>query len=209
MTIFIRLGAASILSVLLIAGAAMSPAYAQDETRQFSTAAGEVVNKTMILADSKNYEAALNELNALIGKPNLNAYERATIFQMIGQYSYELDHAKDAQQAFENAVNSGGLLPDEANNLKVVIAQLMIGNGQYREGAARLENYLILDGKEKRQYVELLLNAWVQAEDYPRALPWAEKWFHAAEPKERKHYDLLNFLYKNLDMPNRQVEPPE
>ena len=46
----------------------------------------------------------------------------------------------------------------------------------------------------------MLWQAWLQAEQYDKALPWAEKWFEAANPKERKHYDLLYFLYRELEM---------
>ena len=181
------------------------PAMAQGEKRQFSNAAGQVVNKTMELANNKKYATALAELRKLINTPNLNSYERATIYQMIGQYSYELDRTEDAMLAFENAVKTGGLLPDDAANMDVVIAQLTIGNGQYREGAKRLEAFLSAGGEEKSAYVELLVNAWVTAEDYDRALPWAEKWSEAAAPKARKHYDLLNFLYNNLDRSEDQL----
>ena len=46
----------------------------------------------------------------------------------------------------------------------------------------------------------------MQAEDYRRALPWAEKWFNRASPKERRHFDLLNFLFNNLGMQGRQAD---
>ncbi|MEL6687861.1 MAG: hypothetical protein AAFP97_09585, partial [Pseudomonadota bacterium] len=55
-------------------------------------------------------------------------------------------------------------------------------------------------------YVELLVQAWVEAEDYRRSLRWAEEWFNTANPKERKHFDLLNFLYNNLGMPGKQAD---
>ncbi len=181
-------------------------AFAQEEGRQFSAKAGEKVNEALTLANGGQNQAALSVLQGVISTPDLNAYEKSTIYQMMGQYSYELDRAVEAQQNFENAINAGGLLPNEVDNIKVVIAQLMIGNGQYREGAQRLENYLNSGGQQKAQYVDLLVNAWVQAEEYNRALPWAEKWFNAANPKERKHFDLLNFLFNNLGMQGRQAD---
>jgi len=46
----------------------------------------------------------------------------------------------------------------------------------------------------------------VQDEDYVRALPWAERWFQDANPKTRRHYDLMNFLYHSLSMREQQVE---
>ena len=188
-----------------MAGTAISPSYAQEEARHFTENTAKVVNETMIFANIENYEAAINDLQNLLNDSELKAYEQGVIFQMIGQYSYELGRMEASQSAFEKAIESGGLLPDEVDNLKVVVAQLMVGNGQFQEGAARLENYLAEGGEEKPQYVELLVNARVQAEDYAGALPWAEKWFQDATPKTRKHYDLLNFLYNNLGLQDEQL----
>ena len=210
----IRTRAASLLGASLLAVAAIglsganltSAAYAQEEGRQFSTEAGEKVNEALTLSNSGQTQAAINILQNTIARPDLNAYERSTIYQMMGQWSYELDRAVEAQQNFENAINAGGLLPAEIENITVVIAQLMIQNGQYREGATRLENFINSGGQQKDSYVELLTNAWVQAEDFRRALPWAEKWFNAARPKERRHFDLLNFLFNNLGMQGRQAD---
>ncbi len=210
----LRTRTASLLGASLLAFAAIGvssaglsgTAFAQDEGRQFSAKAGEKVNEALTLANGGQNQAALTILQEAIANPDLNPYERSTIYQMMGQYSYELDRAVEAQQNFENAISAGGLLPDEVGNIKVVIAQLMIGNGQYREGAQRLEAYLNSGGQQKPQYIDLLVNAWVQAEDYRRALPWAEKWFNAASPKERKHFDLLNFLFNNLGMQGRQAD---
>ena len=210
----LRMRAAALLGSSLLAVAAIgvsgfavnSATYAQDEGRQFDAKSGEAVNSALTQANAGDSQGAVNTLNSALNLPDLNAYERSTMYQMLGQYSYELDRPADAQRYFESAINSGGLLPNEVDSIKVVIAQLMIGNGQYREGATRLENFLNSGGQEKPQYVELLTNAWVQAEDYRRALPWAEKWFNRASPKERRHFDLLNFLFNNLGMQGRQAD---
>jgi len=212
----LRIKAASMMGASLLAVASValsgvafnSAAIAQDadEGRQFDAKSGEAVNSAQTMAGAGDNAGAVNALVAALNLPDLNPYEKSTMYQMLGQYSYELDRAVDAQRYFESAINAGGLLPKEIGNIKVVIAQLMIGNGQYREGATRLENYLNSGGQQKPQYIDLLVNAWVQSEDYRRALPWAEKWFNAARPKERKHFDLLNFLYNNLGMQGRQAD---
>ena len=213
----LRTRAASLLSASLLAVAAIGlsgvtvtgAAVAQDapeEGRQFDAKTGEAVNAALTQANAGDNAGAVNTLTNALNLPDLNAYERSTMYQMLGQYSYELDRSADAQRYFESAINAGGLLPKEADNIRVVIAQLMIGNGQYTEGATRLENYLNSGGEQKPQYIDLLVNAWVQADNYSRALPWAEKWFNAASPKERKHFDLLNFLYNNLGMQGRQAD---
>lgn len=206
MAMVFRLGTAAIFGAFLLAATTPSLTYAHEDERQFSGKSGDIVNETMSLANEQKYQLALTKLRGLIGETDLSPYERATIYQMIGKYSYELDHIGEAQEAFENALKTGGLLPHEADALKIVIAQLMIGNGQYREGAKRLEAYLNNGGGVKPQYIDLILNAWVQAEDYQRALPWAEKWFDAATSKQRRHYDLMNFLYNNLGQTERQAD---
>jgi len=181
-------------------------AFAQTEGRQFSAKAGEAVNEALQLINSNQHSAALSQLSNVLNFPELNAYERSTIYQMQGSSYYELNQYGPAISAFENAINAGGLLPNEADSLRVNIAQLMIANGQYAQGAQALENYLNRGGQQKPQYVEMLTQAWVQSENYSKALPWAQKWFNNASPKERKHFDLMNFLFNNLGMQGRQAD---
>jgi len=97
----LRTRAASLLGASLLAVAsigvsglmATQAAYAQEEGRQFSAAAGEKVNEALTLANSGQNQAAVNILQGAITAPDLNAYERSTIYQMLGQYSYELNRA--------------------------------------------------------------------------------------------------------------------
>jgi len=42
------------------------------------------------------------------------------------------------------------------------------------------------------------------AENYERALPWAERWFESANSKQRKHYDTLNILYEHLALTGKR-----
>ena len=179
---------------------------APTEGRQFSTKAGEIVSAANDLISSEQHSAALAKLSEAIALPSLNPYERSIIYQMQGSSYYAIDQFSPAIAAFENAINAGGLLPNEADSLRVNIAQLMIGNGQYAQGAQMLENYINRGGQEKPQYVEYIMQAWVQSENYSKALPWAEKWFRNTSNKERKHYDLLNFLYNSLGMQGRQAD---
>ena len=195
----------AVAAVNLPGTAAMNAAFAQDDVRQFSTQIGESVNEAVTLANEGDKISAAALLKQVAATPDLNPYERSTIYQMLGQYSYELDRPIEAQSAFENALKAGGLLPKEVENTNVVIAQLMIGNGQFQEGAERLETYLNSGGPQKPKYIQLLVKAWVQAEDFQRALPWAEKWFAAANPKTREHYDLLNYLFNTLNLQSRQT----
>ncbi len=214
MTIYIsrffkHLGAAAILKASFLAlttPSFVSLAAAQNsEGRQFSAESGELVNTVLTFINSHQHAAALAKLAEALSLPALNAYERGTIYQMKGASHYALNQYGPAITAFDNAVSSGGLLPKEVDRLRVNIAQLMIADEQYAKGAQALEDYLKAGGPEKAQYVEFLVQAWLQAENYARAEPWAEQWFEDANPKERKHFDSLNLIYYKLNQAGPQA----
>lgn len=202
----------STLALIMSAGSTLSlapaTAFAQENlpSRQFSAAAGKVVSEALLLIDAGKHEDALAQLLTLSNGVSLNAYERSTVYQMQGSAYYELNQYEKAIGAFENAVQAGGLLPAETKMLKLNAAQLRIGNGQYAKGAAALEDYFLRGGESKPQLIEILVQAWVQADELAKALPWAEQWFETAAPKERRHYDLMNYLYANLGMKDYQAD---
>ena len=190
----------------LVSTSGFAVAQEATEGRQFSAKAGEAVNAALQLINNDQHKEALVALNAVLVFPTLNPYERSTIYQMQGASHYELNDYAATITSFRNAIKAGGLLPNEINSLQVNIAQLMIASGQYAEGAQALERFINRTGQVKPAYIEMLTQAWVQSENYKKALPWAEKWFKAARPKERKHFDLMNFLYNNLGMQARQAD---
>lgn len=179
---------------------------APQEGRQFSSKTGQLVLAAQEFMTSDNYGAAIPELNRALALPDINPYERSIINQMLGSCYYESNQYSTAINAFESAISAGGLLPNEASSLRVNIAQLLIANDQPARGAQMLENWSRNGGQMKPEYIQMLWQAWSAADQYSRALPWAQKWFNAARPKERKHFDLLNFLYNNLNMPGKQAD---
>ncbi|MEP3891160.1 MAG: hypothetical protein ABJN69_11930 [Hellea sp.] len=203
-----RASALAIMTYAFLAGAAPM-AFAQENdaaSRQFSAKAGEVVLKAQSLITANEFQAALTLLGDAKDIPDLTPYERSIIGQMQGASHYQLDQYGPAISGFERAIAAGGLRPKEIDDMQVQIAQLMIANGQFRQGAERLEAYLNGGGQLKPQYTDMLTQAWVNAEEPARALPWASKWFAAADPKERKHYDLMNFIYAKLEKNERQAD---
>lgn len=185
-------------------------AYAQDEKptegRQFGSKAGQLVNDALQLQNTNQWGPSIAKLNEALALAELNPYEKSTIHQMIGVGYYEQDNYSRAIASWENSISSGGLMPKESAALRVNIAQLLIANEQFAQGAQMLEDWNRQGGQLKDTHIELLMQAWVQAENFNRALPWAERWFRSASPKERKHFDMLNYLYNNLKMPAKQAD---
>ncbi len=210
-TTVLSVSALAIATVGIAGPMTVDLAFAQDEApaegRQFSAANGEKVSQANEALNNGSPQQAITILsNLLNGGGVMNPYERSLSYQILGSAYNELEDYNGAQRAFQDAINAGGLLPNEADALRVNVAQLMILNGQFREGAESLERFLANGGQEKPVFTDLLVQAWVEAEDYRRALPWAEKWFNRASPKERRHFDLLNFLYNNLGMTGKQAD---
>ena len=177
----------------------------KDTSREFSEAAGEVVNIIMENMTLDDYSAALKKLDEALTLPNLTPYEKSVIYQMKGTSHYELRDTKEAIQAFEDSIAAGGLRPDEASQLRINIGQLHIVEGDYILGAEMIEQWERNGNQIKPKHIDLLVQAWVSSNNYDRALLWAEKWYDAANPKERKHFEVLNFLYNNLGMPDKQI----
>jgi len=179
---------------------------ASTESRQFSAQTGEIVLAARNHVLAEEHQAALSKLAQALTLTDITPYERAVIYQMQGSSYYQLGQLPFAITAFEQALGSGGLNAKEAADTRLKIAQLMIVAGRYAEGAQGLENYLKAGGQEKAEFAEQLTQAWIQAEQYSRALPWAKKWFAAANPKERRHFDLMNFLYNKLEQSGPQAD---
>jgi len=208
------------LAVLLITSVSFFPAFADEPTNQdrktvsdcdiegrtFSVGSGAIVLKAQEFMSENDYLDALKELEIAAALLNLNAFEKAVIYQMQGSVFYELDQYANAVAAFDLALASGGLCPDEYKNLRKNIAQLLIADGRYEQGALMLETLFAEDPNMDKKFEVMIFQAWIQAEQYSRALPWAERWFNAASPKQRKHFDVLNFLYHNLGMTEKQAD---
>ncbi|NNC37782.1 MAG: tetratricopeptide repeat protein [Hyphomonadaceae bacterium] len=179
---------------------------AEAPSRQFGSKSGQVVLTAQEQMASDQWSAALSTLSQALAIPELNPYEKSIIYQMQGSSYYELNQYPTAIQSFENAISAGGLLPNESSALRLNIAQLLIASDQFARGAQMLEDWNRAGGQFKPQHIEMLWQAWSQANQYSRALPWAERWFNQANPKERKHFDTLNYMYNNLNMPAKQAD---
>ena len=116
----------AVACILSVTGLIIMPpvqASANETERVFSAERGAVVNRSLELVNNGNYQAALKLLESQAEASDLSPFERATIYKMIGQYSYELEQLDIAQAAFENALSSGGLLPHVDKNIQIVIHQ--------------------------------------------------------------------------------------
>ena len=172
-----------------------------NELRQFSPKSGKLVLKAQNYMAEDDYGKAIPILETSISMQIMNSYEKSVVYQLLGSSYYEIADYDKAAHAFEKAIQSGGLNKKEASAVRINIAQLLIAGDNFEQGALMIEDWHRQGGKLLPLHIEMLWQAWSQAQQYDKALPWAEKWFATAKRKERKHYDLLNFLYATLNMP--------
>ena len=197
-----------VITGALLCGAASAPVWASDppaKERRFSKETGAIVLSVQHPITKEDHLVALAKLQEAAALPNLNAYEKSVIYQMMGAAYYELDQIDNAVAAFDLAASSGGLLPKEHRTVRMNTAQLLIADGRYEQGAILLEQLYAEDPNMNTKFVVILYQAWLQAEQYDRALPWAELWFDQGG-NSRENYDVLNFLYYVEGMPVKQTK---
>ena len=151
------------------------------------------------------YQAAIEKLNAALALSELSAYETSALHQMRAVCFYETDQNKAAILDFEKSLNAGGLTTNDHSQVNLALAQLLIAEGQSRRGAMMLEGWIKAGGKPSSAHLQLIIQAWNETGKHDRALPWAQRWFDDANPKDRKHFDLLNHLYFKLSRPGDQA----
>jgi len=166
----VRASALTLMTLGCVAAVPVQTHAQETETTSghFSAKAGEKVLEAQNLIMAENPSAALGVLLEALSVPDLTPYERAIILQMQGANYYALKQFGPAVTAFEDAVKAGGLNAAETSDMEVKIAQLLIANDQPAFGAERLEAYFKSGGVQKPEYIELLSQAWLQAQNYER-----------------------------------------
>lgn len=158
------------------------------------------------LMTSENHREYLKELESLLKLEGLNPYETSLIYQNMAVCRYELGNLDDAIRSFERAIEVGGLRADEVKMMKVNMARLHVANGVYERGAEIAEDVALNFESIDDDIAELPMLAWIEAEKYNKALPWAESWFENATPKTRRHYEILGFLYSHLGLNEKHID---
>ncbi|MGF1462115.1 MAG: tetratricopeptide repeat protein [Maricaulaceae bacterium] len=202
----------ALLACTVLAGGVASvlapSAWAQEEEevdRSFSAAIGEIVLKAQELLEAEDWAAALVELdNALSRQPS--PYEASVIYNLRGRAHFDGDDIPAAISDFQRSIATGALLPNEARDLRLTLGQFLIAEERYDEGIELMERALREGAQDNDRLRLLLATAYAQADRYREALPHARRAFELALPKERKHYDFLNYLFSQLDMPKERAE---
>jgi tetratricopeptide (TPR) repeat protein len=176
------------------------------EGRVLSAKVGEGISaaQEFLQAEPAQNAEAIAALNKVLASDKLSPYEKAIAYQMRGSARYATGNIRGTIADWEAAVATGALIRSEIDNLMPNIGQLWIVEEQYVKGASILEKWIAEGGKANGAVHTMIAQAWGQAERYRKALPHAEAGFRMANPKQKKHFDLLNFIYNVLKMYGKQ-----
>ncbi|MBL1430933.1 MAG: tetratricopeptide repeat protein [Robiginitomaculum sp.] len=177
------------------------------EGRALSAKVGEIIlaAQELLQAEPAQNGAAIVELNKALTRDDLSPYERSIAYQMRGQARYGNKDVPGTIADWEAAIATGALLKGEVDALLPNIGQLWISEEQYVKGATVLERWIAGGGKPNSRIHMMIASAWAQVDQFRKALTHAEAGFRLANPKEKKHFDLLNYLYNTLKMYGKQA----
>lgn len=171
--------------------------------RVFSPEVGEIVvaAQEKMSAEPPDNRGALADLDRAAGQRNLSAYELGVVMYMRGGLKYQLDDVQGALADWNRAINEGDLGPQERLSVMFNVGQLYLSEGNYREAVTRIQQWLDAGGQPNDGVHLNLVAAYVELGEWQNALRHARSAYEIASPRQKRHYDTLNYLYTEMDMP--------
>ena len=185
------------------------PDFSKFQTRRTPTLSNKVYEKLakaqLAIEEEDDTEAAMDILDGMLrdderGRTELNAYERANIWNTYGYIYYNQERYRDATRAYQNVIEEPEGIPLALyRNTLYVLAQLEFVRENYRAAIRRLEDWFEVAENPGPQPWFLLAQAYFQVNNPRRALELAEEAWDLAEEREvamrESWYLLLRALY--------------
>jgi tetratricopeptide (TPR) repeat protein len=198
---------ASSSAMIALALAAMTPALAQPPSAQRSN--GQSNNNApppVDVATAKALNAAIDALNmgkydearaalAPLKIDKLSPYEHSRLEQVLSNVAAAQEKYDEARAHIDNAIEAGGLNEQETSDLRYQIAQLFMAEGNWKAGAATLEEWFKTAPNPNAAAFYLLAAAYYQSEDYERALAPAKRAVELMATPQENWIGMLLALY--------------
>lgn len=152
------------------------------------------------------HKKAVKQLKKGLKLDGLSAYETSTLYQMIGASHYARGKNADTIEAFQNAINAGGLSQKDKGELQANIAQLNIAEKNFALGAQQLETYFSEGGVQKPTLVKMIVKAHLQAGNREAAVPWADAMLRQGLVQTRKDHELAIYLFDSPEKRSNQMQ---
>ncbi len=214
-------GLACVLSLTAAAGVVFTPMAAEaqrdrdrdrdrDEeaeasNRVFSPEVGEMVQEALASQETEDYAGGIAILERALSRRRISEYEKGVVLQIRASFEFQLGQPRKAIATYDQALREGEFTTKERLDIRFNIGQLYLVEGDYQQFVTRIEAW-ITDGGQANDKVHLnLVGAYAELSQFRNALRHARLAYQKATPRERKHYDALNFLYSELNMPRERL----
>lgn len=173
------------LTSLLFFSLSLTAPLMAEEKYLLTEATYNALSKAQELMEAGQYSQAGKQLNALLAQTNQGSYDRAVVQQTIGYLYVEQDQYANAADAFRQALDANALPDDVTHNLRYNLAQILIADGQYKEGISLMESWLNNEAKPQNSVYVLLATANYQIKNYSKAIEYIRVAIKSdADPKE-------------------------
>jgi tetratricopeptide (TPR) repeat protein len=176
-----------------------------EQNRTVSTEVGETILEVTELQEQEQWGQVLQLLNRLINEEELTPYERSIVLQLRGRSNYATDDISAAIRDWLCAIDTGALVPDEVNNLRVNIGQLYMAQDNIPEGIRQIELALANGAEQTTAISQRLAQAYAQLEDFDGGLRYAERFYNEKQSKTSGDYALMQYYYQQLNRPQDEL----
>lgn len=167
--------------------------------RSFSAEIGEIVLRAQDLQSNDQWQESITQLDRALGRSGITPYERMISLQLRGRAYYETDRLNQAITDWRAAIATGIMTTEETVGLRINIGQLLIASERYNEGIDEILAAARAGGEINERLAMMLAQAYAQADRFQEGLRYAEQAFEGANPRERRHFNLVLYYYQSLD----------
>ncbi len=173
--------------------------------RAFTPRIGKIVAQAQEAFEAERWQDVLKLTQNALGK-NPSDYEASVIYNIQGMAYYNLDQNLKAIESWRKTIELDKENKKQALDLRSNIGQLYLAEERYQEGLKELESWIQEGGKTNDRVFMMMAQAYAQIENFPKARTYAERAYNTTKKKERKHFDLLNYIYNKLELKAEQAK---
>ncbi len=178
--------------VVAVAGLTMvgqaSLAADKPKEQQISRVIAKEMTAAQKALQASQWQEALKNLDAAEQKSPLTPFDKKTIYDFKGFANIKLNHLKDAETDYENAMATGQYTPEETQKTTRMLFQLSAGNQQFAK-ALEYGKQMADNGNAKPDDLGVISQIYYLQKDCKNSGVWADKAVSAARkageaPKE-------------------------
>lgn len=176
----------------------------EQANRTLSSAVGQQVQTAVEQQDAENWAGMISTLTPLLST-ELTPYERSIVLRLRATAYYNQDNLAQATRDFLGVLETGALVQDEANTLRINVGQLYMAQEQLDEGIRQFEIAIQNGATLSTRLAKMLATAYAQADRYSEGLRYAEQYYREESNRSLNDYSLVQFYYNELDRPQDEL----